>query len=436
MKSSITNRPLVHGKLFNVILLVLILCVGLPHVVYAGWTKTWDAASGRMEITITDGDNVTITKHPIMGTLAVNGQCTGVPADSVKKLVILGDSGNNIIDLKAMKKADFPLLEYTGKNKINLKVVVVANAGNDKVYGSDLGNYINGGKGNDELHTGSLPDVIEGCEGFDNIKGDKKDFELNGGADIDYVEVAGKVTIGKRLDIDTKDNHLKNHLSQSNHLMITDSSGIDSLNFADFDSSIVIDLDLFNEPQIYTENEDTLSLYGIFEHFIGTQFDDVIHIDPDSDVPRYVNGGGSYGADTLYVDAMEKEATDDGQTVTIQDYQPITYENFDCCVITNQPDSYVGREGIDSLGKFQLHQNYPNPFNPVTVIPYGLHQSNFVSLKIFNLTGQEIETLINEYQTPGNHHIKWTAEGYPSGFYFYNLQVGEQSVTKKLILKK
>jgi len=83
-----------------------------------------------------------------------------------------------------------------------------------------------------------------------------------------------------------------------------------------------------------------------------------------------------------------------------------------------------------------LFQNYPNPFNPETTITYSLPISGFVVLKIFNLAGQKIETLVEELQASGDHQVKWIAQGLPSGIYVYQLQTGEFSVTKKLLLQK
>jgi len=85
---------------------------------------------------------------------------------------------------------------------------------------------------------------------------------------------------------------------------------------------------------------------------------------------------------------------------------------------------------------FQLHQNYPNPFNPLTTIKYSLTKYEFVTIKIYNLAGQEVETLINRHQAAGEHQVKWIAEGLPSGIYFYRLRAGEYAETRKLILQK
>ena len=85
--------------------------------------------------------------------------------------------------------------------------------------------------------------------------------------------------------------------------------------------------------------------------------------------------------------------------------------------------------------KHQLYHNFPNPFNPSTTIKYTIQKSSHVILKIYNLSGQEIETVVNDYQTIGTHEIIWQPKGLPNGIYFYRLQAGEVSETKKLILQ-
>lgn len=84
----------------------------------------------------------------------------------------------------------------------------------------------------------------------------------------------------------------------------------------------------------------------------------------------------------------------------------------------------------------ELKQNYPNPFNSLTTIKYSLARPDFVTIKIYSLSGQEIQTLMKGHQAAGEYQISWAAEGYPSGVYFYRLQTGEFSETKKLILQK
>jgi len=83
-----------------------------------------------------------------------------------------------------------------------------------------------------------------------------------------------------------------------------------------------------------------------------------------------------------------------------------------------------------------LEQNYPNPFNPLTSFGFQILTSSFVSLKIFNILGNEIATLVNEKKSVGNYSVQWNAETFPSGMYFYQLKAGEFSEAKKMILAK
>jgi hypothetical protein len=85
---------------------------------------------------------------------------------------------------------------------------------------------------------------------------------------------------------------------------------------------------------------------------------------------------------------------------------------------------------------FEICQNYPNPFNSSTTIKYNLQQSSYVKLNIYNNSGQVIATLVDSYMSIGEHTAKWSAEGLPSGIYFYRLNANEFSETRKLIYQK
>jgi len=105
--------------------------------------------------------------------------------------------------------------------------------------------------------------------------------------------------------------------------------------------------------------------------------------------------------------------------------------------------------------KFSLEQNYPNPFNPVTTIKYtiptppsssplakGRNEVGFVTLKVYNVLGKEIATLVNEEKPAGSYEVKFNsvetlhATSLPSGVYFYQLRAGDYNETKKMILLK
>ena len=86
--------------------------------------------------------------------------------------------------------------------------------------------------------------------------------------------------------------------------------------------------------------------------------------------------------------------------------------------------------------KYSLFQNYPNPFNPTTTIKYEIPKSANVSLKVFDILGREVVTLLNEYLSAGTYEAIWNANEYTSGVYFYKLQANNYSETKKLLLIK
>lgn len=86
------------------------------------------------------------------------------------------------------------------------------------------------------------------------------------------------------------------------------------------------------------------------------------------------------------------------------------------------------------VSEFNLEQNYPNPFNPSTVISYQLAVSSNVSLKVYDVLGNEVATLVDEFREAGNHSIGFNASNLASGIYYYTLTNGSQSLTKKMIL--
>jgi hypothetical protein len=85
---------------------------------------------------------------------------------------------------------------------------------------------------------------------------------------------------------------------------------------------------------------------------------------------------------------------------------------------------------------FALLQNYPNPFNPSTTIRFELPKASKVNLSIYNILGQKIATLVDEFKIPGYYQIKWDAKSMANGIYFYSIRTGDNIVTKKMILLK
>ncbi len=98
----------------------------------------------------------------------------------------------------------------------------------------------------------------------------------------------------------------------------------------------------------------------------------------------------------------------------------------------------IGKENNVIISNFVLSQNYPNPFNPSTRINYELRNTNYVTLKVFDLLGKEVATLVNEKQNAGSYAVDFNSAEFnlPSGIYFYTLNSGEFKETKKMVLVK
>lgn len=90
----------------------------------------------------------------------------------------------------------------------------------------------------------------------------------------------------------------------------------------------------------------------------------------------------------------------------------------------------------EELNNYYLYQNYPNPFNPSTNIKYTISSKQFVSLKVYDVLGEEIITLVSEEKPAGNYEIEFNASNYAGGIYYYQLQTSDFIDTKKMILLK
>jgi endo-1,4-beta-xylanase len=116
-------------------------------------------------------------------------------------------------------------------------------------------------------------------------------------------------------------------------------------------------------------------------------------------------------------------------SIGVSDYS--TLANF----LTGEVISEVERTGIVP-DEYALSQNYPNPFNPTTAVSYQLSAISVVRLKVYDILGNEVATLVNGERGAGTHRVVWDASGLPSGVYFYRLQAGRFVETKKMILAK
>ncbi len=99
----------------------------------------------------------------------------------------------------------------------------------------------------------------------------------------------------------------------------------------------------------------------------------------------------------------------------------------------------IGNNGNENVMSYSLSQNYPNPFNPSTVIEYSVAKESFVTIQVFDLLGREVAVLMNMKKSPGNYKVEFDSRDYKnlsSGLYFYRIQAGEFTDTKRMMLLK
>jgi len=101
-----------------------------------------------------------------------------------------------------------------------------------------------------------------------------------------------------------------------------------------------------------------------------------------------------------------------------------------------QEDNPNSQQDDIRYNNYYLHQNHPNPFNPSTIIKYSIPQSSNVVIKVFDILGNEIETLVNEEKPAGYYELEFNASSLSSSIYFYRIQAGSFVETKKMVLMK
>ncbi len=118
-----------------------------------------------------------------------------------------------------------------------------------------------------------------------------------------------------------------------------------------------------------------------------------------------------------------------------------SFSGTDTIRVIDKEKGKAQAEGQVTPTEFTLFQNYPNPFNPKTTVEYSIAEDSDVALKIHNLSGQLIRTLVDEYQTAGHYTVIWHGDNdagqeIASGVYFYRLQAGDSISTKKMVVLK
>jgi len=103
---------------------------------------------------------------------------------------------------------------------------------------------------------------------------------------------------------------------------------------------------------------------------------------------------------------------------------------------TATTDPTVDVEEEFNLSSYELTQNYPNPFNPSTQINYNIAEGGLLNLKVYNILGIEVATLVNEYKPAGSYQVSFDGNDLSSGVYIYSLSVNNFTKTRKMILEK
>jgi len=98
--------------------------------------------------------------------------------------------------------------------------------------------------------------------------------------------------------------------------------------------------------------------------------------------------------------------------------------------------SYEVEVEVNSPAVYALEQNYPNPFNPSTTINYSIAEAGIVKLAVYNLLGQEVALIVNEFKEAGGHTITFDASQLTSGAYFYTIETPQFKQTRKMLLAK
>ena len=100
---------------------------------------------------------------------------------------------------------------------------------------------------------------------------------------------------------------------------------------------------------------------------------------------------------------------------------------LNCGVLCAAGEDNVSHNNQQLPKEYSLNQNYPNPFNPMTMIKYDIPNDNFVTIKIYDILGKELLSLVNEFKQAGSYSVTFDAANYPSGVYYYKIKTGSHS---------
>ena len=149
---------------------------------------------------------------------------------------------------------------------------------------------------------------------------------------------------------------------------------------------------------------------------------------------------GEFGRSVSIIGDYNRDGYDE-VTVVAPGYPDTTYEQLNrfgkvYVYSYKKIDAIKNRREPLDPESFHLKQNYPNPFNPTTTIVYTLPEQTHVIVKIFDIIGQNVRTLVDRDQQVGRYSVSFNASGLASGVYFYRLVAGNHVITRKMLLLK
>ena len=148
-----------------------------------------------------------------------------------------------------------------------------------------------------------------------------------------------------------------------------------------------------------------------------------INLNETKDIPQTIDLEQLWDADSLNIIVFVQSTA----SMSVYQSETIRYDELSVTEVGNE---------VSTVSDFKLGQNYPNPFNPSTVISYQLPVNSNVTLKVYDLLGKEVATLVDEYKPAGSFSVEFNADGLSSGIYFYILRAESFTETKKMILMK
>ena len=184
----------------------------------------------------------------------------------------------------------------------------------------------------------------------------------------------------------------------------------DTVSFASNETDTLFFWEYVEDP----ETSDSLLAYEFTPDYDSLN----VHYESSSGFLTLSAQDGYYGLTKLFISVTDDSGAVASDSLLVEIFQSTGIENSD--------------EQIPL--SFKLYQNYPNPFNPTTTIEFSLPTSEFVSLKIYNILGEEMATLVSERLPAGKYKHNWDASGLASGVYLYRIQAGDYADTKKMVL--